>query len=75
MKRSEKMDNLNFGSEIQELAGKAKKKLLVVNTATTPTVVNSDGQTVAGQARAYVAANDPVVKGAIEVGLIRVLSE
>lgn len=60
---------------VTNFAGKSKKKVLVVNTANSPTVVNQQGQTVAGHERAYVSATDKVAKGAIRIGLLRVLSE
>lgn len=74
MKKSASIIQARNNAETVNFAGK-KKKVLVVNTATSPTVVTSDGQTIAGHQRAYVAANDPVAQGAIRVGLLRVLSE
>jgi hypothetical protein len=73
-KRSDKIIQARNDLNTPNFAGK-KKKQLVVNTAASPTVVTSDGQTIAGHQRAYVAVNDPVVQGAIRIGLLRVLSE
>lgn len=73
-KRSRQIMQARTDNNVANFAGK-KKKVLVVNTATSPTVVTSQGQTIAGHQRAYVATSDPVAQGAIRVGLLRVLSE
>lgn len=75
MNGTRKSDNIIKALPTPDLSGKSKKKVLVVNTSLSPTVVNSDGQAIGGHRRAYVSLKDPVAKGAIETGLLRVLSE
>lgn len=76
MQRSKKPKAINPRLvETLDFAGKSKKKLLVVNTANSPTVVNEDGQSIGGHQRAYVNSKDKVAQGAIRIGLLRVLSE
>ena len=74
-KRSVTINALRGEGAPLDFTGKSKKKVLVVNTANTPTVVNEGGQAIGGHQRAYVSPKDKVAQGAIRIGLLRVLSE